>query len=168
VKERKALIEDALHATRAAVEGGILPGGGVALLRARVVLTKMKRSDDADYNMGLDLLFEALARPAQQIAANAGHDGTVVTHRILREKKESWGFDALKGAYGDMLVFGIVDPAKVTKAALSNAVSVATLLLTTDALIANKPEPKKGKKGGHGGGGGMDEDEMGGMGGMDF
>ncbi len=167
VKERKALIEDALHATRAAVEGGILPGGGVALLRAREVLRKLKREDDADYAMGLDLLHAALARPVQQIATNAGYDGTVVSHRILRDKKESFGFDALTGEYGDMLAFGIVDPAKVTKAALGNAVSVATLLLTTDALIATKPEPKKGKKGGPGGpGGGMDDDEMGGMGGM--
>ena len=116
--------------------------------------------------MGLELLHEALSRPVQQIAANAGFDGTVVAHKILREKKETYGFDALKGVYGDMLQFGIVDPAKVTKAALSNAVSVATLLLTTDALIANKPEPKKAKQGGPGGG--MGEDDMGGMGGMDF
>ena len=91
VKERKALIEDALHATRAAVEGGILPGGGVALLRAREVLKKLRAEDDEDYNMGLDLLYEALARPLQQIAANAGHDGTVVAHRVLREKKPELG-----------------------------------------------------------------------------
>jgi chaperonin GroEL len=174
VKERKALIEDALHATRAAIEGGIVPGGGVALLRAREVLMKLKTKDDEDFNMGLDLLYAALARPLQQIAANAGYDGTVVAHRVLREKKESYGFDALKGEYGDMMSFGIVDPTKVTKAALSNAVSVASLLLTTDALIVTKPEPKK-KKGGPGGGGGMDDMEgmgdmggMGGMGGMDF
>jgi len=164
VKERKALIEDALHATRAAVEGGILPGGGVALLRARAVLEGLKQRDDEDWNMGLELLHAALARPIQQIATNAGHDGTVVAHRVLREKKEAWGFDALAGEYVDMFQAGIVDPAKVTKAALNNAVSVATLLLTTDALIANKPEPKKSKK--PGAGGGMDEDEMGGMGGM--
>jgi chaperonin GroEL len=167
VKERKALIEDALHATRAAVESGILPGGGVALLRARsaVAALRTKNSDDQDYEMGLDILHEALARPLQQIAQNAGFDGTVVAHRVLREKKNSWGFDALRGEYGDMLELGIVDPAKVTKTALTNAVSVAGLLLTTDALIATKPEPKK-KGGGPGGGGGMDEDEMGGMGGM--
>ncbi|MFN0244126.1 MAG: chaperonin GroEL [Planctomycetota bacterium] len=171
VKERKALIEDALHATRAAVEGGVLPGGGVALLRAREVLKKLRKSADDDYGMGIDLLYTALARPVQQIAANAGYDGTVVAHRILREKKESYGFDALKGEYGDMLSLGIVDPTKVTKAALSNAASVASLLLTTDALIATKPESKK-KKGGGGGGGDMDDMEgmggMGGMGGMDF
>jgi chaperonin GroEL len=163
VKERKALIEDALHATRAAVEGGILPGGGVALLRARAVLNGLRTNDDQDYDMGLELLHEALANPVQQIALNAGFDGTVVAHRVLRDKRYSFGFDALTGEYGDMLQLGIVDPTKVTKAALSNAVSVASLLLTTDALIANKPEPKK--KAGPGGGG-MDEDDMGGMGGM--
>ena len=168
VKERKALIEDALHATRAAVESGILPGGGVALLRARAVLEKL-RGDDDDYNMGVDILVAALARPLQQIAQNAGFDGTVVAHRVQREKKSAWGFDALRGEYGDMLELGIVDPTKVTKTALGNAVSVASLLLTTDALIATKPEPKKkGGPGGPGGPGGMDEDEMGGMGGMDF
>jgi chaperonin GroEL len=166
VKERKALIEDALHATRAAVESGVLPGGGVALLRARATLTALRRKDDDDYNMGLDILDEALCRPLQQIAQNAGFDGTVVAYRVLREKKASWGFDALRGEYGDLLELGIVDPAKVTKTALSNAVSVASLLLTTDALIANKPEHKK--RGTGPGGGGMDEDEMGGMGGMDF
>ena len=168
VKERKALIEDALHATRAAVEGGILPGGGVALLRGRSALNALrnKHKDDEDYAMGLDILDEALARPLQRIAQNAGFDGTVVAFRVLREKKASWGFDALRGEYGDMVELGIVDPAKVTKTALANAVSVAGLLLTTDALIATKPEPKKKPAGP--GGGGMDEDEMGGMGGMDF
>jgi len=138
----------------------------VALLRARAAALKLKRTDDEDWNMGLELLHDALSRPVQQIASNAGHDGTVVSHRILREKKDSYGFDALKGTYGDMLEAGIVDPAKVTKAALNNAVSVATLLLTTDALITTKPEPKKAKPGGPGGG--MGEDDMGGMGGMDF
>jgi len=165
VKERKALIEDALHATRAAVESGILPGGGVALLRARAALKSLRKDDDEDYNMGLDILHEALARPLQQIAQNAGFDGTVVAHRVLKEKKASWGFDALRGEYGDMLELGIVDPAKVTKTALTNAVSVAGLLLTTDALIAAKKEPKKKGPGGPGGGMGED-DEMGGMGGM--
>ena len=171
VKERKALIEDALHATRAAVESGILPGGGVALLRARAALKALRQDDDEDYGMGLDILHEALARPLQQIAQNAGFDGTVVAHRVLQEKKASWGFDALRGEYGDMLELGIVDPAKVTRTALTNAVSVAGLLLTTDALIATKPEPKKKGPGGPGGGMG-DDDEMGGgmggMGGMDF
>ncbi|TAJ12940.1 MAG: molecular chaperone GroEL, partial [Planctomycetota bacterium] len=163
VKERKALIEDALHATRAAIEEGILPGGGVALLRAREVLKTLRKSDDVDYNLGLDILHAALERPCEMIAENAGHDGKVVINRILRESKAQHGFDALKGVYCDMLKAGIVDPAKVTKAALQNAVSVAGLLLTTDALIVTKKEKKKAPAGGPGGG--MD-DEMGG--GMDF
>jgi chaperonin GroEL len=162
VKERKALIEDALHSTRAAVESGILPGGGVALLRAREAAAKLKGKNDEDYEMGLDVLYEALARPLQRIAENAGYDGPVVAHRVLREKGNGYGFDALSGTYVDMFEAGIIDPAKVTKSALTNAVSVATLLLSTDALITTKPE--KSKRPGPGGGGDMDE--MGGMGGM--
>jgi len=162
VKERKALIEDALHATRAAVAEGILPGGGTALLRARNVLADLKIRDDVDYNSGLDTLFEALAMPIIQIAKNAGFDGPVVAHKVARERKVNWGFDALRGEYGDMLELGIVDPAKVTKSALQNAVSVASLLLTTDALIANK-KVKRVSSAGMGGDEGMD-----GMDGMDF
>ncbi len=161
VKERKALVEDALHATRAAVQEGILPGGGVALLRAREAIKKIKKKDEADYNMGLDIVYEALARPVHSISSNAGTDGPVVAHRILREKNPNWGFDALTGQYGDMIQLGIVDPTKVTRTALQNAVSVASLLLGTDALIANKPERKKSPGGGGPGGG-----DMGGMGGM--
>ena len=116
------------------------------------------------YDMGLDLLHEALSRPVQTIANNAGSDGAVVSHRIMREKSNSYGYDALKGEYGDLIEMGIVDPAKVTKAALQNAVSVASLLLTTDALIANKPEPA-GPPTGPGEMDGMDG--MGGMPGMD-
>ena len=165
VKEKKALIEDALHATRAAIEEGILPGGGFALLRARKVLEKLKKDGDDHFNAGLDILFEALGRPVEAIADNAGFDGRVVAHRALSNASPNWGFDSLKGEYVDMLKAGIVDPAKVTKAALTNAASVAQLLLTTDALIATKPESKK--KAGQGGEGGMEGmDEMGGMGGM--
>ncbi len=163
VKEKKALIEDALHATRAAVEEGILPGGGFALLRARAVLKKLEREHDDHFNAGLDILREALGRPAREIASNAGFDGDVVSHRALQNDNPNWGFDSLAGEYCDMLQTGIVDPAKVTKAALQNAVSVAQLLLTTDALIANKPESKK--KGRPEGMEGMDD--MGG-GDMDF
>jgi chaperonin GroEL len=166
VKEKKALIEDALHATRAAVEEGILPGGGFALLRAREVLKKVKRADDDHFTAGVELLYEALGKPAKAIADNAGFDGDVVAHRALQNANPNWGFDSLTGEHVDMLKAGIVDPAKVTKAALQNAVSVAQLLLTTDALIATKPEPKK--KAGPPEGGGMEGmDEMGG-GGMDF
>ena len=165
VKERKALIEDALHATRAAVAEGILPGGGIALLRARKVIDGLQIQDDVDYNMGLEILHDALSAPCETIAENAGHDGPVVAHRVLRERKKSWGFDALKGDYGDMLEMGIVDPAKVTKSALQHAVSVATLLLTTDALIAEKPEKKPMAPGGDEMGD-MGDMGMGGMGGM--
>jgi chaperonin GroEL len=163
VKEQKALIEDALHATRAAVAEGVLPGGGVALLRARKVLAKLRTDADDDYDMGIELLEQALTRPIAQIAENAGHDGAVVAHRVLREKAVSHGFNALTGEYGDLFEMGVVDPAKVTKAALNNAVSVATLLLTTDALIASKPEPKGAAPEGMDGMDGMDG--MGGMGG---
>jgi chaperonin GroEL len=160
VKERKALIEDALHATRAAVEEGVLPGGGVALLRAREVVLDLKLRDDVDYNLGVDTLYEALSRPICQIAENAGHDGAVVAHRVTRERKATFGFNAHSGQYDDMLKMGIIDPAKVTKSALLNAVSVATLLLTTDALIANKPEAQSAPPE-------MDGmDDMAGMGGM--
>jgi len=160
VKERKALIEDALHATRAAVEEGVLPGGGVALLRAREAVLDLKLRDDVDYNLGIDTLYEALSRPICQIAENAGHDGAVVAHRVTRERKATFGFNAHSGQYDDMLKMGIIDPAKVTKSALLNAVSVATLLLTTDALIANKPEAKSAPPE-------MDGmDDMAGMGGM--
>ena len=168
VKERKALIEDALHATRAAVEEGVLPGGGVALLRARAALDTLVTGKDDDYDMGIDILRVALARPCQMIASNAGHDGAVVVRRILREKSASYGFDALNGEYGDMLQMGILDPVKVTRSALQNAVSVATLLLTTDALIAKKPETKKAGGPGEGMEGMDGMDGMGGMGGMDF
>jgi chaperonin GroEL len=164
VKEKKALIEDALHATRAAVEGGILPGGGFALLRARSVLKKLKKGDD-HFDAGIEILYEALAQPAKAIADNAGFDGAVISHRALQNSNPNYGFDSLTGEHVDMLAAGIVDPAKVTKAALQNAVSVAQLLLTTDALIATKPEPKK--KGGPPEGGMEGMDEMGG-GDMDF
>jgi chaperonin GroEL len=164
VKERKALIEDALHATRAAIAEGILPGGGTALLRARKVLAGLEIQDDADYNMGLEALHDALSKPIEIIASNAGEDGPVVAHRVLREKKKTWGFDALTCTYGDMLELGIVDPAKVTKSALIGAVSVSALMLTTDALIADKPE--KAPAGGGGGEGMGDDMGMGGMGDM--
>ena len=166
VKERKALIEDALHATRAAVEEGILPGGGVALLRAREATKRVKATDgdpSGEFQMGVDILYAALARPCTAIADNAGFDGAVVAHKVQSNKEAAFGFDSLKGEYGDMLKAGIVDPAKVTKAALANAVSVAGLLLTTDAMIANLPEkavPGQGEMDG------MDDMGMGGMGGM--
>jgi chaperonin GroEL len=151
VKERKALIEDALHATRAAVEGGVLPGGGTALLRARNVLAGMKKKDDEDYNIGLDILFTALARPIAQIAENAGQDGAVVVQNVRAGKGENYGYNALTDVYEDLVKAGVIDPTKVVRMALQNASSVASLLLTTDALVSDLPEKDEEKAGaGHG------------------
>jgi chaperonin GroEL len=160
MKEKKARVEDALHATRAASEEGIVPGGGVALLRCLVALDKVKTTGE-DEATGVAIVRKALEYPARQIAENAGYEGAVVVRNILA-KSGAHGFDADKGEYGDMIKAGIVDPTKVTRIALQNAASVAGLLITTDACIATKPEPKD--EGGHqhgppGGG-------MGGMGGM--
>ncbi len=155
MKARKALIEDALHATRAAVAEGIVPGGGVALLRCLPALDALKlKGDEAT---GVDIVRRALEEPIRQIAENAGYEGAVVARKVL-EGKGAFGFNADTGEYGDMLKMGIVDPAKVTRTALQNAASVAGLLLTTDACIAEKPQPKKPAMPPGGG--------MGGMGGM--
>ncbi|MFN0205934.1 MAG: chaperonin GroEL [Planctomycetota bacterium] len=160
VKEKKARIEDAIHATRAAIEEGILPGGGVALLRVSNALSNAKVTGDETF--GISVLRDALSQPCERIAANAGFDGPVVARRILKNKEFGFGFNAMTGEYQDMFKAGIVDPTKVTRTALQNAISVATLLLTTDAIITDKP--KEERKGG--GGGGHDHDhDMGGMGG---
>jgi len=156
MKEKKARVEDALHATRAAVEEGILPGGGVALCRAADALDKVKVS--GDQRTGVDIVRRALTAPLKQIAANAGLDGAVVLEKI-KDMKESEGYDALADKYCDMLEAGIIDPTKVVRSALQNAASVAGLLLTTDALVAEIPE-KKAPAGPPGGGG----HDMGGMG----
>ena len=158
MKEKKARVEDALHATRAAVEEGILPGGGVALLRAISVLDKVETADD-DEKTGVDIVRRALSSPAKQIAQNAGVDGAVVIEK-LRDMKINEGYDAQSGTYCDLVKAGIIDPTKVVRCALQNASSVAGLLLTTDALVAEIPE-KKAPAGGPPGGG-----DMGGMGGM--
>ena len=160
MKEKKARVEDALHATRAAVEEGILPGGGVALLRARAALDKVET--DEEEAIGVDIVRRALPSPVKQIAWNAGLDGAVGVEK-LKSKKTNEGYDAAKDAYGDMLKAGIIDPTKVVRCALQNASSVAGLLLTTDALVAEIPEKKPAPGGPPGGGmGGMG----GGMGGM--
>jgi len=156
MKEKKARIEDALHATRAAVEEGILPGGGVALLRAARCLDKVKAKDDE--KVGVEIVRRALRAPVVQIAENAGESGNVVVHRILQESSDTYGYDALADRYGDLVEAGIIDPTKVVRTALQNAASVASLLLTTDALIAEIPEKKPAPAGPPGGG-------MGGMGG---
>jgi len=137
MKERKALLEDALHATRAAIDEGVLPGGGVALLRTKPALEKLKLEGDAHF--GVEIMAKAVTAPARQIADNAGKDGAIVTRRLLKEKG-SYGYNALTDKYGDMFEFGIIDATKVTRSALQNAVSVATLLLTTDAIVTSKPE----------------------------
>jgi chaperonin GroEL len=149
MKEKKARVEDALHATRAAVEEGILPGGGVALLRAA---TQVKPGEDLshDERVGYDIVLRSTRSPLTWIAENAGQDGGIVCEKVAGLKGNQ-GFNALTGDYEDLVKAGVIDPTKVTRTALANAASVATLLLTSDALIAEKPKEEKGKKGGHGG-----------------
>jgi chaperonin GroEL len=160
VKERKDRVDDAMHATRAAVEEGIVPGGGVALLRAIKSLDKLKPEND-DQRVGVDIVRRALGWPARQIAINSGADGSVVVGKILETSDYNFGFDAQEIAYKDLLKAGIIDPTKVVRCALQDAASVAGLLITTEAMVAEKPE-KKAPAGGPPGG------DMGGMGGMDF
>ncbi|MDB5973970.1 MAG: groL [Nevskia sp.] len=156
MKEKKARVEDALHATRAAVEEGIVPGGGVALVRASKVLEKLKGAND-DQTVGIRILHRAIQEPLRQIVKNAGEEPSVVLNKVL-EGKDAFGYNAANGTYGDLLELGIIDPAKVTRLALQNAASVAGLLLTTEAMVAELP--KKDEPAMPGGGGGM-----GGMGG---
>ncbi|NUQ33429.1 MAG: chaperonin GroEL [Planctomycetaceae bacterium] len=139
MKELKARVEDALHATRAAMEGGILPGGGVALLRASEKIAKLKTKNE-DEQIGVDIVRAAISRPIKQIAENAGKHGAVIAAKVLENKSESYGWDALNDKYGDMFDAGIVDPAKVTISALQNAASVASMLLTTDCIITAKQD----------------------------
>ena len=160
VKERKDRVDDAMHATRAAVEEGILPGGGVALLRATEVLKKLRVQND-DQKTGVEIVRKALSWPARQIAINAGEDGSVIVGKILEKDQYAYGFDAQNGEYVNMLSKGIIDPTKVVRSALQNAASIAGLLITTEAMVAEKPK-KDGGMPAMGGGG------MGGMGGMDY
>jgi chaperonin GroEL len=141
VKERKDRVEDAMHATRAAVEEGIVPGGGVALLYAHKALAGLK-VDNHDQQVGIDIVRRALQSPARQIADNAGADGAVVVGKLLESKDGNWGFDAQKMEYTDLVKSGIIDPTKVVRYALQDAASVAGLLITTEAMIAEKPEKK--------------------------
>ncbi|HEY1723423.1 MAG TPA: chaperonin GroEL [Magnetospirillaceae bacterium] len=159
VKERKDRVDDALHATRAAVEEGIVPGGGVALLNAIKALDGLKVKDD-DQRVGVDIVRRALQAPVRQIAENAGQDGAVVAGKIIDKGSFTYGFDAQSGEYCDMVKSGIIDPTKVVRTALQDAASVASLLITTEAMIAEKPEKKSPPMPGGGG--------MGGMGDMDF
>jgi chaperonin GroEL len=158
VKERKDRVDDAMHATRAAVEEGILPGGGVALLRASEGLRKLRAGND-DQKTGIEIVRRALSTPARQIALNAGEDGSIIVGKILEKDQYGYGFDAQTGEYVDMMKKGIIDPTKVVRAALQNAASIAGLLITTEAMVAEVP-----KKAGAGGG----MPQMPGGGGMDF
>jgi len=160
VKERKDRVDDALHATRAAVEEGIVPGGGVALLYSVKALKNLEGANN-DQQVGISIVARALQAPIRQIAENAGHDGAVVAGKLLEQKDTKRGFDAQSETYGDMVKAGIIDPTKVVRTALQDAASVAGLLVTTEAMIADKPDDKAG---GAPMGGGMPD--MGGMGGM--
>ncbi|MBL8693857.1 MAG: chaperonin GroEL [Planctomycetes bacterium] len=142
MKEKKARVEDALHATRAAVEEGILPGGGVALLRCIPIVEGLKL--DGDEAVGASIVRRALEAPLRQIAENSGIDGAIVVQNVRSEKRESYGFNAAKGEYEDLVAAGVIDPAKVVRTALQNAASVSTLLLTTDAIISEAKEEKSG------------------------
>ena len=160
VKERKDRVDDAMHATRAAVEEGILPGGGVALLRATEVLKRLRVQND-DQKTGVEIVRKALSWPARQIAINAGEDGSIIVGKILEKDQYAYGFDAQNGEYVNMLAKGIIDPTKVVRSALQNAASIAGLLITTEAMVAEKPKKDAGMPAMPGGG-------MGGMGGMDY
>jgi len=159
MKEKKARVEDALHATRAAVEEGIVAGGGVALLRTRAAIEKLK-GDNHDQDAGIKIVLRALEEPLRQIVANAGTEASVVVNKVA-EGKGNYGFNAANDTYGDMVEMGVLDPTKVTRYALQNAASVAGLMLTTDCMVAELPKEEPAGHG-HGGGG------MGGMGGMDM
>jgi chaperonin GroEL len=158
MKEKKARVEDALHATRAAVEEGVVPGGGVALIRAQKALDKSTAPND-DQATGIRILSRAIEEPLRQIVANAGEDAAVVLAKV-RDGKGTYGYNAQTGAYGDMLDMGILDPTKVARLALQNAASVAGLLLTTEVMVAESPKDEEHKHGGM--------PDMGGMGGMDM
>ena len=141
VKERKDRVEDAMHATRAAVEEGIVAGGGAALLYGIKALARLKPGND-DQRVGVDILRRALQMPTRQIVENAGHDGSVVVGKLLESSDANHGFDAQTGEYTDMIKSGIIDPTKVVRLALQDAASVAGLLITTEAMVAEKPEKK--------------------------
>jgi chaperonin GroEL len=160
MKEKKARVEDALHATRAAVEEGVVPGGGVALVRALKAIEKLVGKNE-DQTTGIKILARSIEEPLRQIVTNAGEDAAVVLNRV-REGKGTFGYNAATSEYGDMIELGILDPTKVTRLALQNAASVAGLLLTTEVMIAESPKEEEHAHAGGGGGG------MGGMGGMDM
>jgi chaperonin GroEL len=160
VKEKKDRVDDAMHATRAAVEEGVVAGGGAALLYAIRALEGLKPANN-DQKVGIDIVKKALSYPARQIAENSGTDGSIIVGKLLDSTDPNYGYDAQKGEFTDMIRSGIIDPTKVVRHALQDASSVAGLLITTEAMVAEKPEPKAPPAMPPGGG-------MGGMGGMDF
>lgn len=143
MKERKDRVDDALHATRAAVEEGIVPGGGVALIRARKAIEAMKGEDD-EQDAGIKIVLRAMEEPLRQIVKNAGYEPSVIVTKVVESEQEKFGFNAQTGEFGDMIMMGVLDPTKVTRCALQNAGSVASLILTTDCVIAEKPEKNDG------------------------
>ena len=159
VKERKDRVDDAMHATKAAVEEGVVAGGGVALLYAIKALDKLTPANP-DQKVGIDIVRKALRSPARQIAENAGADGSIIVGRLTDKNDPNYGYDAQAGEYKDMVAAGIIDPTKVVRVALQDAASVAGLLITTEAMVTDRPEPKAGA--------GMSHDHSHGMGGMDF
>ncbi len=164
MKEKKARVEDALHSTRAAVEEGVVPGGGVALLRTLKAVSKVEGSNH-DQQIGIDILKRAIEEPLRQIVTNAGEEASVILNDVAKGKG-NYGYNAANGEFGDMIEMGILDPTKVTRSALQNAASVSSLLLTTEAMVAEIPQDDHGHGGGGGGGGMPDMGGMGGMGGM--
>jgi len=160
VKERKDRVDDAMHATRAAVEEGIVPGGGTALVKAIAGLDSIKGQNE-DQNVGINIVRRALQAPARQIANNAGADGSVIVGKLLEEKSTTKGYNAQTGVFEDLIKAGVIDPTKVVRSALQNAASVAGLLITTEAMVGELPEPKAPA-------GAPDMGGMGGMGGMGF
>ncbi|MBV9433593.1 MAG: chaperonin GroEL, partial [Hyphomicrobiales bacterium] len=158
VKEKKDRVDDALNATRAAVEEGVVPGGGVALLRAKRAVSQLKNENE-DVQAGINIVLKALESPIRQIAENAGVEGSIVVGRINDSKSATYGFDAQSEKYVDMIETGIIDPAKVVRHALQDAASVASLLITTEAMVADRPKKEAAAPAMPGGGG---------MGGMDF
>ena len=161
VKERKDRVDDAMHATRAAVEEGIVPGGGVALVKSISSLDKLKPAN-RDQEVGVEIIRRALQAPARNIAENAGAEGSVIVGKLLESKDDNEGYDAVSGTFTDMIKAGVIDPTKVVRSAMQNAASVAALLITTEAMVADKPEPKDAAPAAPDMGG------MGGMGGMGF
>jgi chaperonin GroEL len=158
MKEKKARVEDALHATRAAVEEGIVPGGGVALLRASRTLDSLQ-TGNAEQDFGVKLIKRACEEPMRMISQNAGWEGSVVVNKVAESKEATFGFNARSEKFEDLVAAGVIDPTKVSRTALENAASVAGLLLTTECMIANKPEEKKADAGhGHDHGGGYGDD----------